>query len=390
MAMWNRLSRVLKKVVEYLPLWGKKNPSVFEIPKDWGIEGVDSDYLSNLLSAIKGKRPAGNGSNKGEGAVAAQGAGRKEPGISRTAYGNLNWINIERPTRLEMDYLAQNYPFHPLDLDDCLSKVQLPKIDEYKEYIFVILHFPVFEHRTRITSPSQVSIFLGKDFLVTVHSGDLKPFASLPGRCQQDDKLCEQYLGKDSGYLMYRIVDTLVDHCFPMVNKTLSNLDDIEDKVFDDKVSASHDVAILRRDIAAQRRIIGPIKGVVGELERKVQRFTQVDLTVYFGDINDHLNRLWSNLDECQETIEIYKDTDFLLSQERTNRILALLTIVFTVAIPATVIGTFYGMNINLPGGIEIGPWSTWGTYTTFIVILLVSLVPGAFMLWLFHRMRWI
>jgi magnesium transporter len=390
MAMWNRLSRLLKKGIEYLPLWGKERPSVFELPKDWGIEGVDSDYLSNLLSAVKGKRPADNVSSKGEGAVGASGAARKEPSISRTAHGDLTWINIERPTRLEMDHLAQNYPFHPLDLDDCLSKVQLPKIDEYKEYIFVILHFPVFEHRTRITRPSQVSIFLGKDFLVTVQSGDLKAFASLPVRCQQDDKLCEQYLGKDSGYLMYRIVDALVDYCFPMVNKTLSNLDEIEDKVFDDKVSASHDVAILRRDIAAQRRIIGPIKGVVGELERKVQRFTQVDLTVYFGDINDHLNRLWSNLDECQETIDIYKDTDFLLSQERTNRILALLTIVFTITIPATMLGTFYGMNIRLPGGIEAGAWTAWGSYTTFIVILIISLVPGAVMGWLFHRMRWI
>ena len=147
-------------------------------------------------------------------------------------------------------------------------------------------------------------------------------------------KICEEYLGKDSGYLMYRIVDALVDYCFPMVNKTLSNLDEIEDKVFDDKVSASHDVAILRRDIASQRRIIGPIKGVVADLERKAQRFTQADLKVYFGDINDHLARLWSNLDECQESIEIYKDTDFLLSQERTNRILALLTIVFTISYP--------------------------------------------------------
>ncbi len=143
---------------------------------------------------------------------------------------------------------------------------------------------------------------------------------------------------------MYRIVDALVDYCFPMVNKTLANLEEIEDKVFDDKVSASHDVAILRRDIAAQRRIIGPIKMVIADLERKAQRYTQADLKVYFGDISDHLARLWSNLDECQESIEIYKDTDFLLSQERTNRILALLTIVFTVSYPC------YGIRNILTG----------------------------------------
>lgn len=367
---------------------GKEGTSVFEIPKDWKVEGFDSDYLSNLLSLIKVRLPPGSG--KGEGDAAAFGAVKKEPAINKITWKNITWINIERPTRQEMDYLAQNYPFHPLDLDDCLSKVQLPKIDEYESYLFVILHFPVFEHRTRITKPSQVSIFLGKDFLVTVHNGDLKPLLSVPTSCQQDAKTCEAYMGKDSGFLMYRIVDALVDYCLPMVNKTLANLDEIEDKVFDDKLSASREVTILRRDVASQRRIIGPIKGVVGELERKAQRFTDVNLGVYFGDISDHLARLWSNLDECQETIEIFKDTDFLLSQERTNRILALLTIVFTITIPATMIGTFYGMNINLPGGISPGVWTAWGTYTTFIIILLVSLIPGFVMFWFFRRWRWI
>ena len=388
MGIRSRFSRVLKRGAGYFASKGKRSPSVFEVPGDWKVERFDSDYLGNLLSLIKGRLPANSG--KGDGDISTASAAKKEPGINKITLRNLTWVNIERPTRQDMDYLAQTYPFHPLDLDDCLSKVQLPKIDEYESYLFIILHFPVFEHRTRITSPSQVSIFLGKDFVVTVHNGDLKPFTSLPNRCQQDEKACEEYLGKDSGYLMYRIVDALVDSCLPMVNKTLSNLDEIEDKVFDDKVSASHDVAILRRDISAQRRIIGPIKGVVGDLERRAQRYTQADLKVYFGDIGDHLARLWSNLDECQETIDIYKDTDFLLSQERTNRILALLTIVFTIAIPATILGTFYGMNINLPGGLSPGVWTAWGTYSTFIVVLLVSLVPGAIMFWLFHRWRWI
>ena len=388
MSIRSRFSGLFKRGAGYILSKGKKRPSVFETPHDWKVERFDTDYLSNLLSLIKSRLPTEGSKGSGEGTAA--GTAKKEPGINKITWKNLTWINIERPTKREMDYLAQNYPFHPLDLDDCLSRVQLPKIDEYESYLFIILHFPVFEHRTRITSPSQVAIFLGKDFVVTVHNGDLKPMLSLPTNCQQDTKTCETYMGKDSGYLMYRIVDALVDYCLPMVNKTLSNLDEIEDKVFDDKVSASHDVAILRRDIAAQRRIIGPIKGVVGDLERKAQRFTQEDLKVYFGDIGDHLARLWSNLDECQESIEIYKDTDFIMSQERTNRILALLTIVFTITIPATILGTFYGMNINLPGGLAPGVWTAWGPYTTFIVILLISLLPGVFMFWLFRRWHWI
>lgn len=388
MTIWSRFASVVKKGAGFFASKVERSPSIFEIPRDWKVEGFDSDYLSNLLSLIKVRLPPSHG--KGEGDIATLTGTKKEPSINKITWKNLTWINIERPTRLEMDYLAQNYPFHPLDLDDCLSKVQLPKIDEYESYLFIILHFPVFEHRTRITRPSQVSLFLGKNFVVTVHNGDLKPLLTVPTNCQRDAKTCEDYMGKDSGFLMYRIVDALVDYCFPMVNKTLANLEEIEDKVFDDKVNASREVTILRRDVASQRRIIGPIKGVVGDLERKAQRFTEVDLKVYFGDINDHLARLWSNLDECQETIEIYKDTDFLLSQERTNRILAVLTIVFTITIPATIIGTFYGMNINLPGGTNVGAWTAWGTYTTFIVILLVSLIPGLVMFWLFRRWRWI
>jgi magnesium transporter len=388
MAIWSRFASVVKKGAGFFASKVKRSSSIFEIPRDWKVEGFDSDYLSNLLSLIKVRLPSSYG--KGERDIATLTGTKKEPDINKITWKNLTWVNIVRPTRLEMDYLAQNYPFHHLDLDDCLSKVQLPKIDEYESYLFIILHFPVFEPRTRITKPSQVSIFLGKDFLVTVHNGDLKPMLKLPASCQEDAKTCEEYMGKDSGYLMYRIVDALVDYCFPMVNKTLANLDEIEDKVFDDKVSASREVTILRRDVAAQRRVIGPIKGVIADLERKAQRFTEVNLSVYFGDISDHLARLWSNLDECQETIEIYKDTDFLLSQERTNRILAVLTIVFTITIPATIIGTFYGMNINLPGGTDAGAWTAWGTYTTFIVILLVSLIPGVIMLLLFRRWRWI
>jgi Mg2+ and Co2+ transporter CorA len=194
MAIWSYFSRVLKRGAGYFASKRKSSLSVFEVPKDWNVEKFDSDYLSNLLPVVKGRLSA-NDSGKGDGDGATSGMLKKEPAINKITLRNLTWVNIERPTQQEMDYLAQNYPFHPIDLDDCLSKVHLPKIDEYKDYLFIILHFPVFDHRTRITRPSQVSIFLGKDFLVTVHNGDLKPFASMPSRCQQDDKVCEEYLG---------------------------------------------------------------------------------------------------------------------------------------------------------------------------------------------------
>lgn len=376
-----------RKGVGHVLKKSKSVPSLFDVLGDLEAKGYDAGYMGNLFSLVKGKWP--NFSTRGDENGALSGA--KEPVVTTLKWQNLTWVNIEKPTRREIDSLGQTYPiFHPLDLDDCLSRLQLPKIDEYESYLFIILHFPVFEQRTRITRASQVAIFLGKDFVVTVHSGDLKPLVSLPQTCKQNSETCEEYLGMDSGYLVYRIVDMLVDYCLPMVNRILFKLDSIEDGVFDTKVTVSQDVAILRRDIASQRRIVWALKSVVADLERKAQHFTKADLKVYFGDINDHIARLWSNLEECHETVDIYKDTDFLLSQERTNKILAVLTIVFTITIPGTVIGTLYGMNVNLPGGIETGAWTVWGQYTVFIVILLISFIPAIIMLWLFRRWRWI
>lgn len=314
-----------------------------------------------------------------------------EPGIDVIKWQKLTWINVKRPTEQQMQYLAQNYAFHPLALDDCLSKVHLPKIDEYENYVFIILHFPVFDPGTRICSPSQIAIFLGKNLLVSVHSGDLKPLVNLPLICQKDDKVCGEYMDKDPCYLLYRIVDALVDYCFPIADKTLSNLSGIEDKVFDPKADVSHEVTILRRDIAAQRRIIRLVKNVVAGLDDKVERFAEADLKAYFGDINDHLDHLWNDIEECHETVEIFKDTHLLLRQERTNKIMAVLTILFTMSLPATVIATIFGMHANIPGGSETGGWiGPLGVYTTFIVVLLVSFVSAAIMFLIFRRSRWL
>ncbi|MDX1533566.1 MAG: CorA family divalent cation transporter, partial [Nitrosopumilaceae archaeon] len=109
------------------------------------------------------------------------------------------------------------------------------------------------------------------------------------------------------------------------------------------------------------------------------------DLTLYFDDVIDHLDKVIDTLEESRETMEIYKDTDFMLSTEKTNKVLGVLTIIFTLAIPATVIGTFYGMNVNLPGGMEDA-----GSYTSFIVIILASIIPAGLMFTYFKRLGWL
>jgi magnesium transporter len=304
----------------------------------------------------------------------------------------LTWIDIQKPTRNNLEMIGQQYSFHELNLEDCLSKIQIPKMDKYNDYIFVILHFPTIEKKEKTSSlkVSQLSIFVGINFVVTVHQGDLKPLVEMFYLCKQSDKQRQILMGTSSGYLLHSILDLLVDDLLHILMKVVGNLDDIEDAVFDDKITVVKEISLLRRDITTLRRVVVPLKRTVSEMAKIIQRFSEEDLTQYFDDVKDHTDKVVEILEESKETIEIYKDTDFMLNTEKTNKILAILTILFTLSIPVTTIGTFYGMNVNLPGGIQTGSWNFFGTYTTMIVIIVLSVTSALFMVWYFRRLGWI
>jgi len=307
--------------------------------------------------------------------------GEQELNIEQITWSGLTWVNIERPTPKETEYLAQNYPFHPLDLDDCLSRIQRPKIDEYEDYLFIVLHFPLFSKEAGITIPSQVSIFIGKDYLVTLHSGGLKPLVKLFRDCQLNEEARQGNM-KSSGYLLYRITDRLIDYCLPITHKIMGNLERVEDDIFDTKGRGTvREISILRRDIISFRRVIWPMRAVIGTLERKTEQFTTEDMEVFWGDVVDHVDKIWDTLDECKEIIEGLKDTNDSLYSHRTNEVIRTLTIIATIMMPLTLVASIYGMNIPLPGE---------DRSLSFIVILIIMIIAIGGMLFFFRRRRWV
>jgi len=304
----------------------------------------------------------------------------KQPNVESLAWGDLTWVNIERPTEQETEYLAQNYHFHPLDLDDCLSRIQRPKIDEYKDYLFLVFHFPVFNKQARATTPSQLSVFIGEKYLITLHKGELKPLVKLFKECQIDEESRQENLSQGSSYLLYRIIDRLVDYCLPILNKIVGNIEEVEDNIFSDSTrGAVKEISILRRDIISFRRIIWPIRAVIGSLEPKIRRFTKMDLAVYFGDTVDHVDKIWDALDEYKEIIEGLNDTYDSLASNRTNDVMRMLTVIATILLPITVVASLYGMNIPLP--------FQQSNYSLLFVFLIMAVVIGG-MLYFFHRKR--
>ena len=303
------------------------------------------------------------------------------------------WIDVQNPDRSDIEKLAEKYNFNELNIEDCVTRFELPKLDSYEDHFFVILHFPPLSQKIGISKNSQLSIFIGKNFIVTVHQGDLKPLVELVEICKtnSDEQRKNRLLGKSSGLLLHEIIDVLVDDLLHTSRKIIANLDELEDRVFDETKPVARSIALLRREINRLRRIVNPLKKFVLEIAKNVKKFSKEDeeLTLYYDDVIDHIDKVIETLEESRETMEIYKDTDFVLSTEKTNKVLGLLTIIFTLAIPSTVIGTFYGMNINLPGGVGES-LMILGPHTMFIFIILASSIPAIMMFAYFKKLGWI
>jgi magnesium transporter len=329
--------------------------------------------------------PLGASRQARKGPTTAGQQGQDDLRVEEITWGGLRWINIEKPTRAETDHLAQNFPFHPLDLDDCLSRIQRPKIDEYDEYLFIVFHFPLFRKEAEVTVASQLSIFIGKTYLITLHDGALKPLVKLFRDCQTSEQSCQANM-KSSGYLLYRITDILVDYCLPITNKIMHNLEMVEDEIFNPRGHRGvvREISNLRRDVISNRRIIWSMKGVISSLEYRTGRYTAEDMEVFWGDVVDHVDKLWDTLDECKEIIEGLKDTNDSISSHHTNETMRVLTVIATIMMPLTLVASIYGMNVGLP---NVGDESS---LVSFIIIITIMVVVIGGMLLFFRSRRWI
>jgi magnesium transporter len=306
--------------------------------------------------------------------------------VETVSGGKLTWYYIEKPTIKEVDYLSKTFHFHPLDLDDVLSRVQRPKIDEYEDHLFIVMHFPVFNKENRVTTASEVNIFIGENYVVTIDCrGDLKPLAKFFKECQINEEIRGNFLSYSSGYLLYHILDRLVNYCFPIVNKLTDNIDKIEDLIFTRTVPETvREISLIRRDLISFRRVIHPQISVVEALENEDYPFLKEDQEIYFGDIADHTNKIWDALEDCKEVVDGLAETSNWLTSHRIQEIMRVLTILTAILAPGTLIASIYGMNVPLFGSTE------GGSLLPLSIILFIILAIALLMYFLFRRRHWL
>ena len=305
-----------------------------------------------------------------------------EPRLAEQSASGLTWVHLTSPTTEEATELAQRFHWHALDLEDVLSKRQRPKVDEYPEYLFLVLHFPAYDKAVQRLNAAELDVFLGPDFLITLPNVELLPVTRLFGRCEDDEDLRHTLFSKGSGYLLYHVLDDLFDYCFPILDKIGHKLDTIEDDMFEGRAEeVVRDLSNVKQEIISYRKIIKPERSTLRVLERGTQRFLPEELEVYYDDIVDAAERIWDILDNYKEVVEALEDTNESVIAHKQNDVLRILTVFSVVLLPLTLITGIFGMNVHFPG---------FGTAAAFWAIAGAMLALGLGLIAFFRYKRWL
>jgi len=271
----------------------------------------------------------------------------------------LTWVHLGGPSTEEAQALAARFGWHPLDVEDVLSRRQRPKVDIYPDdpeggYLFAVLHFPVYDKSVGRLNAGELDVFLGPNYLVTLPTVELRPVTLLFRRAYESEQFRHQLFARGTGRLFYEVLDDLYDYCFPILDKIGFKLEQIDEDIGgDDRQSARElvtDIHRVKQEIISYRKIIKPQRPTLRQLERSVERFLPEELELYFDDIVDASERIWDILDNYKEVVEALEDTNESLINHQQNDILYVLTIFSVVMLPLTFLTGFFGMNVHFPG----------------------------------------
>lgn len=298
------------------------------------------------------------------------------------ASGVVVWVDLAAPSIPDSLVLSDTFQFHPLSVEDAMAAVQYPKVEAYNGYLYVVLHGIDFhggdnDHRF---ATHDVDFFLGPNYLVTVHDGHSTSISDLREHVTRNPKI----LSEGPVALFHRIVDSMVDHYRPEIDKLEDRLDELEKQIFDAPEPALvRRILNEKREVASLRRIVTPERDVVARLARRDFVDITTEMSFRFRDIYDHLVRITDDSMIFQDRITGMLDAHLSNVSNRLNAVMKVLTVVATIVGPPTLLAGIWGMNVPLPhfpGSEAAQFWWVCGLMGVMIAVMLAA----------FRRKRWI
>jgi len=297
----------------------------------------------------------------------------------RTENANTVWADVSDPTSKDFEELAEEFGFHHLSIEDCRHAHQRPKVEEYPGYYFLVLYALELVGPDDQLELRELDIFLGKNYLVTVHSQPIRALETAKRLWHEWTDRSEQ----GSGLLAYLLIDAIVDDYFPLLDVLSERMDDLEDSIFGEfQAEAIEEIFKIKKKLLIMRRTITPLRDIFNTLLRREQPIFPRDIHVYFQDVFDHLIRVADSIDTLREMLGSTMDAYLSVSGNRMNQVMKRLTSVATILMSVTLIAGIYGMNFAFMPELQ---WR-YG-----YVFALLSIVGVGFALYLYlKKVKWL
>lgn len=316
-------------------------------------------------------------------------------------FQGISFVNVSKPTDFEMKYLKNTYNFDFLNLDDYTHRTQIPKIENHKAYDLVVLRFPLFSdtipqnsHQYGVRIPnlythakkrrlvsSYVNFFISKEYVVILHADDLPQINHIFTLCQKTLRNRTEYMSQGAVFLAYKIIDALVDDCFPAINEITAVIDKI-DKDLESKQSQKtlEEISATRRNLVVFHTMVKPILPLFSSLEEGRHSELNGAMQPFWGNILDHLRKIVDRIEDNQELIEGISESNESLLSSHSNQIIKVLTIFSAIILPLNLLASMYGMNLSLPFAED--PFAFWKLIFVMIITTLVMLTVFMFKKW--------
>lgn len=291
---------------------------------------------------------------------------------------NVIWVDVPNPESRDFDDLAREFNFHPLAIEDCKKGHQRPKIDEYSGYYFMVLY------EAELTAEGdlemrELNIFLGQNYLVTVHSKPIRAIETAERLWQEWTDLAE----RRSGLVTYLLVDSIVDDYMPLLDALSDKLEAMEEQIFEDfNPAALQEIFNIKKQLLFFRRAVVPLRDVFNTLQRREQPIFSRDTMIYFQDVYDHLVRVADMIDTLRDLIGSTMDAYLSVSGNRMNVVMKRLTSISTILMSVTLVAGIYGMNFAFMP--ELG-WR-YGYTGALLSMLVIALA----LYFYFRRIKWL
>jgi len=255
----------------------------------------------------------------------------------------LLWVDLENADEFETDALVEIFNFHPLAVEDCVTDVSSPKVDDYDDHLFIVMHAVSRSGDELLTT--ELDVFVGRNYVVTFHR---TPVRSVEQVREQIKKKNSFFMGRDATLLFHALLDRLVDNYMPVLDQYDAGLDELEDLVFEAQ-DERHLPRLLRikHDLSMLRRTVAPQRDMIYYLTRNASDFITDEQKVYFRDVYDHLFRIYGITEGFHEKIGILMQVHFSVMSNKMNLMMKRMTAMATLTMPSLIIASIYGMNFQ-------------------------------------------